>query len=144
VRTGFSAEIPKTPKEKIMDNYTNLSEADKKIMDIIWEMGEVDNSDIMAALDGFRDWSRHTVKTYLRRLNEKGLVGIRQINTRKNVYYPLISKKDYMVDETSIYLKDHFKSLTHMVAGLLEREKISDEELNSLQQLIEEHKSKGK
>ncbi len=127
-----------------MENYANLSEADKKIMDIIWEMGEVDNSDIMAALDGFRDWSRHTVKTYLRRLNEKGLVGIRQINPRKNVYYPIITKADYMAEETSIYLKDHFKSLTHMVAGLLEREKISDEEIDSLQHLIEDYKSKEK
>ncbi len=127
-----------------MENYANLSEADKKIMDIVWEMGEVDNSDIMTALDGFRDWSRHTVKTYLRRLNEKGLVGIRQINARKNVYYPLITKSAYMAEESSIYLKDHYKSLTHMVAGLLEREKISDDELDNLQQLIKEYKSKGK
>lgn len=46
-----------------MGNYTNLSEADKIIMEIIWEKGEVSNSSIMLALDGFREWSRHTVKT---------------------------------------------------------------------------------
>ena len=126
-----------------MENYINLSEADKIIMEIIWEKGEIDNSGIMTTLDGFRDWSRHTVKTYLRRLNEKGLVGIRQINPRKNVYYPIISKADYIAEETSIYVKDNFNSLTHMVAGLLEREKISDKELNDLQQLIQEYKSRG-
>ena len=127
-----------------MGNYTNLSEADRVIMEIIWETGETGNSKIMSSLDGFRDWSRHTVKTYLRRLNEKGLVGIRQINARKNVYYPLISKAEYMAEESSVYLKDHYKSLTHMVAGLLEREKISPDELDDLEKLIETYKSKGK
>lgn len=124
--------------------YTNLSEADAVIMDIIWEKGEVDNSEIMDALGGFRDWSRHTVKTYLRRLNEKGLVGIRQINPRKNVYYPIISKQDYMAEESSIYLKDHYSSLTNMVAGLLEREKISDAELDELESLINQYRQKDK
>lgn len=120
-----------------------LSEADKIIMDIVWANGEVDNSKIMQELDGFRDWSRHTVKTYLRRLNEKGLVGIRQINSRKNIYYPLLSKEDYLAEESSVYLKDHYKSLTHMVAGLLEREKISNDELDNLQELINDYKAKG-
>ena len=127
-----------------MPNHTNLSEADKIIMDIIWDKGEVDNGQIMESLDGFRDWSRHTVKTYLRRLYEKELVGIRQINPRKNVYYPLISKAAYMAEESSIYLKDHYKSISHMVAGLLEREKISKEEINELEKLIEDYKLKGK
>lgn len=127
-----------------MAYFSNLSEADKIIMEIIWDKGEVDNSQIMASLDGFRDWSRHTVKTYLRRLSEKELVGIRQINPRKNVYYPLVSKADYMAEESSIYLKDHYKSLSHMVAGLLEREKISKEEISKLEKLIEDYKSKGK
>jgi len=126
-----------------MGNYTNLSEADRIIMEIIWEKCEADNSSIMQSLNGFRDWSRHTVKTYLRRLNEKGLVGIHQINARKNVYYPLISKADYLAEESSNYLKDHYKSLTHMVAGLLEREKISQKELDDLQGLINKYRSKG-
>jgi len=127
-----------------MGNNINLSEADKIIMDIIWEKGKADNSAIMAALDGYRDWSRHTVKTYLRRLNEKGLVGVQQINPRKNIYYPLISKADYMAEESSVYLKDHYSSLSHMVAGLLEREKISDDEIDELEKLIEDYRAKDR
>ncbi len=127
-----------------MSNYPNLSKADRLIMEVLWKNGEVSNATILKELDGVRDWSRHTVKTYLRRLSEKGLVGIRQINARMNMYYPLIDKKDFIADETTAYLNNHFDSLSHMVAGLIEKEKVSGDEIAKLEQLIIDYKAKDK
>lgn len=127
-----------------MSEYKSLSKADRLMMELLWKNGEVSNATILKELDGVRDWSRHTVKTYLRRLIEKGFVGIRQINARMNMYYPLIIKKDFVADETKTYLNDRFDGLTHMVAGLIEKEMVSSEEIDKLEQLISKYKTKEK
>ncbi len=121
---------------------SGLSDTDRIIMDIIWEEGEVSNPSLLADLQGTLDWSRHTLKTYLNRLIEKGLVGSRPVNGRKNVYYPLISREEYMAEETSTYLKDHYEGLSHMVAGLVKREKVSDDEIEKLEQIIQDYKQR--
>ncbi len=125
-----------------MEKYSGLSKNDSIIMEIVWKLGEVNNASILKALEDQPNWTRHTVKTYLMRLVEKGLLELKQISPRKFVYYPAITKEEFLAEEASAYLHNHFGGLTHMVAGLVDNEKISDEEIDSLEQYIKNLKEK--
>jgi BlaI family penicillinase repressor len=125
-----------------MDKYLELSANDSKIMELVWKLGEVNNASILKELESEPNWTRHTVKTYLKRLTDKGLLELKQISPRKFKYYPLVTKEEYLAEEASAYLHDHFNGLTHMVAGLIDNEKISDEEIESLESYIKTLKEK--
>ena len=125
-----------------MSEYPNLSKAERLVMEIVWEKGEVLSASILAELEGVREWSRHTVKSYLKQLIDKGLVGVKEVTMRKYIYFALISKEEFLADETSAYLKNNFNGLSYMVAGLMKREKVSSDEIEKLEQLIKHYKEK--
>lgn len=125
-----------------MSSYPNLSQADSIIMDIIWREKKVSSRDVLLQVEEILGWSRQTVKTYLNRLQTKGMIGVNIISPRVHVYYPLVSKEDYATEMTSTYLKKYFGDLSHMMAGLIKREDVSDEELDNLEQIIKEYRNK--
>jgi BlaI family penicillinase repressor len=125
-----------------MSNYPTLTDADHAVMEILWREGEADSAAVVKELIHKFSWSRQTVRTYLKRLIDKGLVATREKNKRDYIYYPIVSKEEYGVDTTSTYLNKYFRSLTHMVSGLIQKEDISEDELNSLEQLIKDYKEK--
>ncbi len=87
-------------------------------------------------------WSRQTVKTYLDRLNEKGLVSIKKISPKVHLYYSSVSKEEYATPVAGLYLKKYFNKLPEMMAGLIKTEDITDDELDNLEQIIKEYGNK--
>jgi len=123
-------------------NYPNLSEADYAVMEILWQKGQAKSSAIAKALQSAYGWSRQTVGTYLKRLVEKGLVVTKEENKRDYIYIPAVTKEAYGVEMTSAYLSRYFGSLSHMVAGLMQNEDFSEEEIGLLEDIIKEYKEK--
>ena len=119
-----------------MNKYPSLSSNDKIIMDLVWKEGESSTVSILEKLEGTESWTRHTVKTYLLRLEEKGLLKKVQLSPRKMKFYPTISKDEYLAGDASQYLHNNFKGLTHMVASFVDNEMISDEEIDDLEEYI--------
>lgn len=127
-----------------MTAYPNLSKADSIIMDFIWKKKEVSSRDVLSHVEKTLGWSRQTVKTYLNRLQNKGLIGINVVSPRVHTYFPLISKEVYATEMTSEYLEKYFDNLSHMMAGLIKHEDVSDEELERLELMIKEYRNKKK
>lgn len=127
-----------------MGNYPNLSDSDYAVMEILWRDGEADSSAISKELYEVFGWSRQTVGTYLKRLVDKGLVSTKKKNKRDFIYFPIVSKEQYGTDITSSYLNRYFRSLSHMVAGLMQNEDVSSQEIENLEQLIQDYKSRKK
>lgn len=125
-----------------MSQYPNLSEADSIIMEILWRDGECSSAAIVKEIEDKLHWSRQTVRTYLMRLMEKGLVHTRQINKRTLHYYPAITRDEYAADKAGSLMNKYFDSLPHMVAGILQNERISKADLDELEKLIDSLKSK--
>ena len=125
-----------------MKSYPNLSKADSIIMEIIWKEKEVSSKYVLTETEKKLGWSRQTVKTYLIRLQEKGLVGVRKLSARVHFYYPLISREDYAAGMAGTYLKKYYNSLSHMMAGLIKKEDVSDDELDELEQIIKQYRNK--
>ncbi len=125
-----------------MNPYPTLSKNDRIIMDVIWERGEISNADILTILGRSQEWTRDAVKTYVKRLVDKGLVGINSISPRKHRYYPLVEKDTFLANATKQYLEQNYEGLSYMVAGLIRNEKITMEEIDELEQLIKDYKEK--
>ena len=125
-----------------MGNYPNLSDSDYAVMEILWRDKEASSSSINAELSGKFGWSRQTVGTYLKRLVNKKLVDTKKKNNRDFIYFPIVTKEQYGTDMTSSYLNKYFHSLSHMVAGIMQKEDISDDEIDEMEQLIKGYKAK--
>lgn len=119
-----------------MSKYPNLTEADSIIMEILWRDGQVTSSAIVAEIEDKLHWARQTVRTYLARLMDKGLIGARQADGRTYRYYPLVSREEYAADKAGSLFNRYYDSLSHMVAGIVKNENISDRDLDELEELI--------
>ena len=125
-----------------MDNYPHLSDSDYAVMEILWRDKEVHSSEISKELFEKFGWSRQTVGTYLKRLVTKELVATKKKNNRDYIYYPIVTKEQYGANITSSYLDKYFGSLSHMVAGIMQSEEITDDEINALEKVIKNYKIK--
>lgn len=126
-----------------MSKYPNLTEADSIIMEILWRDGISTSSAIQKEVKGVLNWSRQTVNTYLNRLMEKGLVGVEEGSKRVYRYYPIVSREEYAADKAKSIINKYYGNLSHMIAGFVENEKITDEDLDQLERLIQDLKGKG-
>lgn len=119
-----------------MSKYPNLTEADSIIMEILWRDGMCSSSAIMKEVESKLKWTRQTVRTYLTRLIDKGLVATREASRRVYEYYPAVSREEYAADKSGSIMNRYYGSLSHMVAGIVQNEKIPDSELDELERLI--------
>ena len=125
-----------------MSKYPNLSLADSKIMEILWRDGETTSSAILGEIEKTLSWSRQTVRTYLKRLMDKGLVDSRETTKRVYIYYPIVSKEEYAADKMGSFLNEYYDSLSHMVAGIVKNENVTDSDLDELEAMIKKLRHK--
>jgi len=123
-----------------MSKYPNLTEADSVIMELLWRDGEAGSNAITEEIEDRLNWSRQTVRTYLTRLMEKGLIDARKINERVLRYYPIVSREEYAADKAKSLCNKYYGNISQMVAGIVDNENISESDLNELENLIKQMK----
>jgi predicted transcriptional regulator len=57
----------------------DLSEAQREIMDIVWQRGEVSANEVRDILAAKRDLAKNTVRTLLERMEDKGWLTHREV-----------------------------------------------------------------
>jgi len=126
-----------------MDKQISLTELDKLIMDVIWEHSDVSAPEMRQLLQD-HNLSRDTIKGYIKRLIDKGIVGVRQISQRKNRYFPLITKQDFVSGNIHNILQQNNQGLANVVASLVKSNNITMEDINELEELIKSYKEERK
>ncbi len=114
----------------------NLTEAELRLMTVIWELGEATVNDVMQALPDDVGLAYNTVLTTMRILERKGYLN-HEKHGRAHTYCPTISR-----------IQAQSKAVRHMVQSLfndspqllllsvLESEELSPDELERLQQML--------
>jgi BlaI family penicillinase repressor len=125
-----------------MNRFPDLTEADFKIMEILWRGGETSSAAILKEVEQPLGWTRQTVRTYLKRLMDKGLVGARETRKKVFAYYAAVPREDYAADKAGGLYSQYYGSLSHMVAGIVRNERISDDELAALEETVKRLRSK--
>ena len=111
-----------------------LTKAEEEIMLILWKLKETIVRDVIKNLSD-PETPYTTVSTVIRILEKKGFVGHRAVGTT-HLYYPLLSKKEYLKGYLTGIVKNYFDGSSSNLLTFFARE--SDLSLEELKGLIEE------
>jgi len=119
----------------------NISDAEWKIMNILWESSPCTIMQITKQLSDSTGWTKHTVMTLLKRLEEKGAVYYEE-GERAKQYYAKIPQNEAVLEEVKSFLDKAFKGkLGLMINTLIKEEAISKEEIDELYEILEKGKN---
>ena len=119
---------------------TNLTEAELRLMNVLWKLGRGTVNDVAAALDGKPVLAYSSVLTTLRILEAKGYLRHTK-DGRAFVYEPVVGRKEASSNAIRLLLSRFFgNSPAQLVLNLLEEERIDSKELQRIKKKIEESK----
>ncbi|HEV2400683.1 MAG TPA: BlaI/MecI/CopY family transcriptional regulator [Candidatus Sulfotelmatobacter sp.] len=117
-----------------------LTEAELRIMNVLWEKGSGTVHDVLQALPDTPPLAYNSVLTIVRILETKGYVQHMK-DRRAHVYIPKIDRKDATRFEVSHLVSRFFgNSREKLLLNILEEQSIDAEELARLRQLLEKNK----
>ncbi len=118
----------------------NLTEAELRLMDVIWDKGRATVSEVAEALPKELDLAYNTVLTTLRILEDKGyLKHTKPKEGRAFVYRAVVSREQASRSAVKHLLRRFFgNSAEALVLNLLEDEKLSEDELKRIRGLLKE------
>lgn len=115
-----------------------ISEAEWKIMKLLWSKSPQPAYDLIAQLADQEDWSSSTVKTLLSRLQKKKAI---RAERYKNLflYSPEVSEKDCVARETDSLLDRFFGGAVEpLLVHFARRQKVKPADLERLKRVLRE------
>ena len=113
-----------------------ISEAESRIMEVLWRRGPLVVEDIISDVAPRQGWSDATVKSLIGRLLKKKALGSARREGR-TVYEPLVAQADYVTAESRNFLDRIFGGrLVPLVSHFAEHENLSAEDIAQLKALV--------
>ena len=120
-----------------MRKIKKLPDTELLVMQAIWACpSPVSRIDIDAIIQETHPMALTTLLTLLTRLAEKGFIRIEK-KDRSSLYYPLITKEDYLAEQSKRFLQDLCGGSISTFANALCDSGLSEEELKQLRDLLE-------
>lgn len=123
-----------------MEERANISNAEMKVMNQIWELEKMVSVPEMAAIlkEEGEEWTYSTAATLLRRLQKKGFLSSNK-EGNKLLYYPLISREQYDKREARGFIESKFSgSLKQFLVAFTGNKALSKEEVKELKEWLDE------
>lgn len=121
-----------------MTNISKISDSEWSIMEVIWEHPNCTAMFIIKKLENSTDWKPKTIKTLIRRLVDKGIIGYEQ-ERREYKYYSLVNENECKRSEGISFLKRVYKgSLKAMMVNFMESEDLSKKDIEDLRRFLNE------
>ena len=121
----------------------HCTEAEWKILEALWEHAPRTMPEITRILEPQTGWSRHTVITLLKRMQEKGTVAVDETGPVKT-YTPLIKREDAVQQQTRKLLNHVFSGRASLlVQNLVDTGEITVKEVEELLSMIREGTPEG-
>lgn len=118
----------------------DITDAELKILQTLWERSPQTMAEITAALYPETAWSKNTVITLLKRMAAKGTVSVNE-GVFPKTYAPLAERQALERQETKSLLKRLFKnSPATFVSNMVESGAVSDQELDEMIRLLQKTK----
>jgi len=114
-----------------------ITKAQEDLLKALWEIKEGAVSDVLSILPGPKP-AYNTVATVIKVLEKKGYVAHKTFG-KTNVFYPLVTKKEYAQYVVKENFKNLFNSSLHqMVSAFVRNKEVSLAELEELKKMLEE------
>lgn len=126
-----------------MKKLPQISEAEFEVMKVVWNNAPISTNEVTEQLTKTTDWSPKTIQTLLKRLvTKKALTYEKQ--SRVFVYSPLVKEGEYIQQESNSFLKRFYNGdITKMLAAYMESDKLSEDEISNLRQILANSPKKG-
>ena len=112
-----------------------LFDSEAKVMEIIWEKGPLSAKEISLIASDSIGWNKNTTYTVIKKLEAKGFI---RRDEPGFICTPLISKEQMQKQETeSLINKFYGGSKRALFSALLDKENLTDEQVEELQRLID-------
>ena len=110
---------------------------ESRFADIIWQNEPVTSPELVKLAAKELDWKKSTTYTVLKRLCDRGI-----FQNSDGMVTSLISRKDFYAMQSEKFVEETFSgSLPAFLAAFTTRKKLSEAEINELQELI--NRSRG-
>ena len=127
-----------------MSNIPAISEAEYQVMKVIWAGAPISTNEVVEKLEKTTAWKPKTIQTLLSRLVKKGALKYEK-DSRVYVYTPLVQKSEILETESDSFLNRFYDgALNPMIVNYLERDKLSEEDMNELKHILEKKLPKGR
>jgi len=121
-----------------MEQEANLTNADWRLMDIVWDHKPVESPELCRIAEDKLGWKRTTTYTVLKRLCEKGYLA-----NEASVVTARIAREEAGKREGSQLVNRGFKgSLPAFIAAFLEGGSISGEEAAEIEKLLQAYRGR--
>lgn len=122
--------------DKMGKSVVRLSEAEWKVMDVLWEEAPQTIMQLTRRFQETTGWTKHTVMTFLKRMEEKGAIYYKE-GERAKQYYPQIDRQEAALQETEEFLEKVFGGrMGLMLNTMVERKALSGEEISELYEIL--------
>ena len=118
--------------------YTKMSEAEREIMEFIWDADDcVSSNDVMAGVSDHKGWKLTTTLTFLTRLTEKSMI-VCEKKGKTNQYRPAVAREEFTQSEALSFLNSTYNgSVKSFVSALYDSEGITREEIDKLRDWVD-------
>lgn len=114
-----------------------ISDAEWKIMKVLWADAPQPAYDVVQTLAKPEGWQPNTIKTLLRRLHQKKALGVKKY---KNLYlyYPLVSEEACKRAESDSFLDRVFDGgVRPLLVHFAKRQRLTEADLEELKRILE-------
>lgn len=116
--------------------FKEMTEFEENLAKIIWKNEPIKSAELVKICEKEFDWKKSTTYTMLKRIVEKKIV-----ENENSVVTSLISEGEYYSKRSKDFLKEYFNgSLPNFLTAFSKTNKLSNEEIEELQKLIDEYK----
>ena len=113
-----------------------LSEAEWKVMCLLWAKAPQTMMQITNYFKESTGWTKHTVMSFLKRMEEKGAIHYEE-GDRAKLYYPDVKKEEAVMQETEEFLEKVFDGrMGLMLNTMVERKALSRSEIDELYEIL--------
>lgn len=117
-------------------NKIKLTDSEWKVMALLWEKAPRTITELTKAFNDTTGWTKHTIMTFLRRMEEKSAIHYEE-GARAKLYYPDIVKEKAELQEAGEFLEKVFNgSMGMMVSAMVQQKALSKEEIDALYEIL--------
>lgn len=116
-----------------------LGTVESKFADIIWENEPISSGQLVKLCGQQLDWKKSTTYTMLKRLCERGL-----FQNEKGMVSALMTKEEFGAAQSEKIIEESFEgSLPAFIAAFTSRKKLSPDDVDEIQKMIDSYRVEG-
>lgn len=124
------------------DKNVKLTDAEWKVMTVLWEGAPRTMMEITNELKAETGWTKYTVMSFLKRMEEKGALHFEE-GQKAKLYYPDLKREDASIQETEEFLNKVFHGkIGLMLNAMVQQKALSKQEIDELYEILGEESRK--